>query len=134
MRYKRLNFGLSNALEIFQNVIRETLESIDGAKNISDDILLFGKLQEEHDQHLRAVFQRLREKGLTLNKSECEYSKDTLEFFRYVFSKEGISSDPKKVEEVVNLSTPSTTSEVRSLLGMTNYHSMKIHPRVCHQD
>ena len=123
MRYKRLNFGISSAAEIFQNVIRETLEGIDGAKNISDDILVFGKSHEEHDQNLRAVFQRLREKGLTLNKSKCEYSKDKLEFFGYVFSKDGIAPDPKKVEEVVNLSTPSTASEVRSLLGMTNYCS-----------
>lgn len=123
MRYKRLNFGISSDPEIFQNVIRETLEGIDGAKNISDDILVFGKSQEDHDQHLRAVFQRLREKGLTLNKSKCKCSKDKLEFFGYVFSKEGISPDPKKVEEVVNLSTPSTASEVRSLLGMTNYCS-----------
>ena len=122
-RYKHLNFGISSAPEVFQNVICETLEGIAGAKNISDDILVFGQSQEEHDQHLRAVFQGLREKGLTLNKSKCEYSKDKLEFFGYVFSKEGISPDPKKVEEVVNLSTPSTASEVRSLLGMTNYCS-----------
>jgi len=123
MRYKRLNFGISSAPEIFQIVIRETLEGIDGGKNISNDILVFGKSQEEHDQHLRAVFQRLREKGLTLNKSKCEYSKDTLEFFGHVFSKEGISPDPKKVEEVVSLWTPSTASEVPRLLGMTNYSS-----------
>ena len=49
MRYKRLNFGVSCAPEIFQNVIRETLEGIDGAKNISDDILVFGKSQKDHD-------------------------------------------------------------------------------------
>ena len=72
MRYKRLNFGISSAAEIFQNVIRETLEGIDGAMNISDDILVSGKTHEEHDQNLRAVFQRLREKGLTPNKSKCE--------------------------------------------------------------
>ena len=123
MRYKGLNFGISSAAEIFQNVIRETLEGTDGAKNISDDILVFGKSHEEHDQNLRAVFHRLREKGPTLNKSKCEYSKDKLEFFGYVFSKDGIAPDPKEVEEVVNLSTPSTASEVRSLLGMTNYCS-----------
>ena len=123
MRYKRLNFGISSAAEIFQNVIRETLDGIEGAINISDDILVFGKTHEEHNQNLEAVFRRLREKGLTLNKSKCEYSKDKLEFFGYVFSKDGISPDPKKVEDVVNLQTPSTASEVRSLLGMTNYCS-----------
>ena len=89
MRHKRLNFGISSAAEIFQNVIRETLKGTDGAKNISDDILVFGKSHEEHDQNPRAAFQRLREKGLTLNKSKCEYSEDKLEFFRYIFSKDG---------------------------------------------
>ena len=43
MRYKRLNFGISSAAEFLQNVIRETLEGIDGAINMSDDILVFGK-------------------------------------------------------------------------------------------
>ena len=99
------------------------LEDNDGAINISDDILVFGKTHEEHDQNLKTVFQYLREKGLTKNKSKCEYSIDKLEFFGYVFSKEGISPDPKKVEDGVNLQTPSTASEVRSLLGMTNYCS-----------
>lgn len=64
MRFKRLKFGISSAAEIFQNVIRETLERIDGEINISDDILIFGKTLEEHDHNLKAMFQRLREKGL----------------------------------------------------------------------
>ena len=42
MRYKRLNFGISSAAEIFQNIIRETLEGIPGALDISGDILVFG--------------------------------------------------------------------------------------------
>ena len=78
MRYKRLNFGILSAAEIFQDVIRETLEGIDGAINISDDILVFGKTLEEQDHNLKALFQRLREKGLTLNKRKCEYRKDRL--------------------------------------------------------
>jgi hypothetical protein len=85
MRYKRLNFGISSAAEIFQNVIRETLEGIPGALNISDDILVFGKTQSAHDQSLEVVFQRLKERGLTLNKHKCEYGKDKLEFYGYVF-------------------------------------------------
>ncbi|PFX11079.1 Retrovirus-related Pol polyprotein from transposon 17.6, partial [Stylophora pistillata] len=121
--YKRLSFGISSAAEIFQNVIRETLEGIGGAINISDDILVFGKTLEEHDKNLKAVFQRLREKGLTLNKSKCEFRKYKLKFFGYVFSKDGISPDPNKVADVVNLQTPSTASEVCGLLGMTNYSS-----------
>ena len=123
MRYKRLNFGISSAAEIFQNVIRETLEGIPGALNISDDILVFGKTQSAHDQSLEAVFQRLKERGLTLNKHKCEYGKDKLEFYGYVFSGDSIAPDPKKIDDIVNLQTPTSASEVRSLLGMINYCS-----------
>ena len=56
MKYKQLSFGISSAAEIFQNVIRETLEGIPGALNISDDILVFGKTQRAHDHTLEAVF------------------------------------------------------------------------------
>ena len=40
-----------------------------------------------------------------------------------VFSKGGITPDPKKVEDLVNLQTPSAASEVRTLLGLNNYCS-----------
>ena len=110
MRYKRLNFGISSAAETFQNVIRETLEGIPGALNISDVMLVFGKTQSDHDRSLEAVFQRLKERGLTLNKRKCEYRKSKVEFFGYVFGGDGITPDPKKDEEIINLQTPTSTS------------------------
>ena len=121
MRYKRLNFGISSAAEIFQNAIRTSLEGIPGAINISEDILVFGETQKEHDQALAATFQRLREQRLTLNKLKCEFSKDSLAFFGYVFSATGMGPDPAKVQDILNLKAPSSVTEVRSLLGMTNY-------------
>ena len=90
MQFRRLNFGMSSAVEIFHNTIRETLEGINGVLNISDDILAHCKTQEAHDQTLRTVFLRLRERGLTLNKNKCKYRKKKVEFFGYVFSDEDI--------------------------------------------
>ena len=122
-RYTRLNFGVSSAAEIFQNIICETLAGIQGAINLSDDILVFGKTQEEHDQALEVTFKRLRESGLTLNRKKCVYNQAELAFFGYVFSADGMSPDPSKVQEIIILATPSTVSEVRSLLGMAKYCS-----------
>uniref|UniRef100_H3A416 ribonuclease H n=1 Tax=Latimeria chalumnae TaxID=7897 RepID=H3A416_LATCH len=108
-RYKCLNFGISCATEIFQNAIRETLSGLKGDLNISDDILVYGVSTEDHNTNLQALLQRLREKGLTLNKN-----KSNLEFFGYVFTENGMTVNPKKIHGPM-------LTEVRSLLGMINF-------------
>ncbi|XP_053385661.1 uncharacterized protein K02A2.6-like [Mercenaria mercenaria] len=50
-RYKRLNFGVNTAPEIFQNGIRQTLSGLKGVMNISDDIIIHGKTRKEYDRN-----------------------------------------------------------------------------------
>lgn len=120
-RYKRLSFGVSSAAEVFQNAIQQALDGIPGVINLSDDILVFGGTRAAHDQALKATFQRLREKNLTLNKAKCSYAQTTLDFFGYTFSDGGFSPDPKKVQALHDAPAPTNAGEVRSLLGMANY-------------
>ena len=58
-RYKRLPFGISSASEVFQNVLQQSLQGLHGVRNIADDLIVWGKSQEEHDRNLEALFQRL---------------------------------------------------------------------------
>ena len=58
-QYKRLNFGISSASEVFQNVVEQVIQGINGAFNISDDIIVYGKTQRDHDKALKLVFKRL---------------------------------------------------------------------------
>ena len=122
-RYKRLNFGVSAAPEIFQNEIRQALEGLKCVRNLSDDIIVFGKSQSEHDANLEALLERLREKNLTLNKDKCSFNRNKISFFGYVFSDQGISADPNKVDAIKNADRPKNASEVKSFLGMTNFVS-----------
>ena len=122
-RYKRLNFGVTCAAELFQNYIAEAIASVPNALNTSDDIMVYGKDQEEHDKALEAVLQALIGRNLTLNRSKCEFNKESIEFYGFVFGKDGISPDAKKVEAVQKMSTPTSAKEVRSFLGLTNYVS-----------
>ena len=62
-RYTRLFFGINSAAEVFQEAIRNAFQGISGSINISDDILVFGKNQREHDVNLRNMLKRLSEKG-----------------------------------------------------------------------
>jgi hypothetical protein len=71
MRYKRLCFGVNSAPEQFQYAIQQTLQGLEGVRNIADDIIVWGKSQKEHDTHLEALMKQLSENNLTLNVSKC---------------------------------------------------------------
>ena len=79
-RYKRLNFGTNSASELFQQVIHDRIHDISGAVNISDDVIIYGKSQEQHDAALHAVCQRFADTGLTLNRAKCQFSQTKLTF------------------------------------------------------
>ena len=106
-RYKRLPFGINAASEIFQEGIRELLTGLQGCKNISGDIIVLGKSQQEHDMNLRGVLQRLQENNLRLNEDKCE-----IKFYGRIFSSSGIRPDPSKVEAIQTASPPKKPSEV----------------------
>ena len=122
-RYKRLIFGISSAAEMFQTIVRDCLNGLEGVRNISDDIIIFAKDQESHDRRLRECLQRLREKNITLNKAKCKFNKSEVDFFGYIFSKQGMRPDPEKVKAVKDAERPTTPAEIRSLLGLANYVS-----------
>ena len=120
-RYTRLNFGTNSASEMFQNIISEQIRDIPGTINISDDVIVFGKIQAEHDKALQAVFERFSTAGLSLNKTKCEFNKNSLTFFGFIFSDKGISPDPRKVRAIQDAKPPTSTQGVRSFLGMATY-------------
>jgi hypothetical protein len=120
-RCKRLIFGLTSASEMYQFVIQQVLIGIPGVRNISDDIIVFGTTQAEHDRSLDQTLQRLHANGLTLNKDKCLFSVPELVFFVLKISAAGLSPDDKKVEAIQNAPAPTKAGEVRSFLGLVNY-------------
>ena len=122
-QYKRLNFGINTAAEIFQKTIENVLSGLTGVINMSDDIIVFGKNQAEHDKRLRSVLERLEQNGLTLNEKKCEFNKEELDFFGLHFSKGGISVEDTKVKALKEAPAPKNPSELRSFLGLANYCS-----------
>ena len=85
-----------------------------------DDILDFGKTQAEHDKHLKAVLRQIEEANVTLSSQKCKLSKTKLTFLGYVTDADGIRADPEKTKAIVNMSPPTSVSELRRFLGMAN--------------
>ncbi|GFR97877.1 retrovirus-related Pol polyprotein from transposon opus [Elysia marginata] len=59
--------------------------------------------------------------NIKLNKEKLELSKDKISFMGHIFSQNGISTDPKKVEAIVRMPSPTNTKEVRRIMGMVQY-------------
>jgi hypothetical protein len=87
-----------------------------------DDILIFSKTMEEHEEHLRLVLDKLRSNQLYAKFSKCEFWLTKVTFLGHVISAGGVLVDPGKVKDVLNGMSPTTVSEIRSFLGLAGYY------------
>ena len=125
-RYKRLLFGVCSASEQYQHEIASVLAGIEGAENISDDIVVHGPDTETHDKRLHQTIRRLQECGLTLNAEKCLFNMDRLVFMGMLLSEKGIGPTEDRVKAVLEAKEPENATDVRSFLGLANYSSMFI--------
>ena len=98
----------------------EALGGLSGTVCVMDDILIYGRTQEEHDERLRLVLHRLTELGMTLNSEKCKFAQPSVKFLGHVIDCEGIRPDPNKVSAIEHFSTPTNVSDIRRFLGMVN--------------
>ena len=117
-------FGLTNAptafMDLMNRIFRKHLDKF--VIVFIDDILIYSKNQEEHEEHLKLTLQILREHQLYAKFSKCEFWLSKVHFLGHVVSAEGISVDPAKIEAVINWKAPRSVTEVRSFLGLAGYY------------
>ena len=67
-----------------------------------DDILIYSKNEEEHEEHLRMELQLLREHKLYAKLRKCSFYKDKIHYLGHIISEDKISIDPNKIEAIMN--------------------------------
>ena len=87
-----------------------------------DDILVYSKNEEEHEEHLRLTLQLLREHQLYANLTKCDFYRDRIQYLGHIISEEGISMGPEKIEAIMNWPTPRNVTDVRSFMGLVGYY------------
>ena len=87
-----------------------------------DDILIYSKFEEEHEDHLRVILQLLRDHRLYAKFSKREFWLIEVRFLGHVVSASGVSADPEKVEVVISWERPKSVFEIRSFLGLVGYY------------
>ncbi|GJS57331.1 putative reverse transcriptase domain-containing protein [Tanacetum coccineum] len=117
-------FGLTNAPAVFMDLMNRVFhEYLDKFVIVFiDDILVYSKSEEEHEQHLRIVLEILRQKKLYAKFSKCEFWLQQVAFLGHIVSADGIIMDPSKVEAITKWPRPTTVTEVRSFLGLAGYY------------
>jgi hypothetical protein len=119
-----MSFGLTNAPAYFMYLMNKVfMEYLDKFVVVFiDDILVFSKNKEEHEEHLRLVLEKLREHKLYAKFSKCEFWLMELAFLGHVLSKEGVFVDPGKVKDVLEWEPPQNVSNIRSFLSLAGYY------------
>ena len=119
--FKRLPFGLSSAQDVFQDIMSEMFEDIEGVEVVVDDLLIWGENEEQHDARLEQVLKRARHRNLRLNKDKSQIKLEKIRYIGHILSKDGLKPDPKKIEAITKMNTPKSKEEVQRFLGMVTY-------------
>jgi hypothetical protein len=122
--YTVMSFGLTNAPAYFMYLMNKVfIEYLDRFVVVFiDDILVFSKTMEEHEEHLRLVLEKLRSNQLYAKFSKCEFWLTEVAFLGHIISAGGVSVDPGKVKDVINWVPPTTILEIQSFLGLAGYY------------
>ena len=109
-----MSFGLTNAPTYFMCLMNSVLSKYLDKFMVFfiDDILIYSKTKEEHDEHLQIILQVLREHKLYAKFSKCDFFKDKIQYLGHVISKEGISVDPDKIRAIMEWPVPKYVTDV----------------------
>ncbi|KAK7106746.1 hypothetical protein V1264_017967 [Littorina saxatilis] len=120
-RFLRLPFGIVSASEIFQRVMSQMVEDIEGTEAVMDDVVVSGSNTKEHDKRLKKVMEKAKSYGLTFNDSKCEFHKSEISYVGHILSGEGLKADPEKIRAVQKMSSPQNKKELMTFLGFIQY-------------
>ena len=119
--FTRLPYGLKSAGEVYQRSVSNMVQDIEGCEAIVDDILIWGKDIAEHDKRLKQVLDRIRGYGMKLNRSKCEFRRNSISYVGHVLTGQGVKPDPEKVRAVKEMPPPTNVKELQTLLGFVQY-------------
>jgi hypothetical protein len=87
-----------------------------------DDILIYSKSIEEHEEHLKLVLQVLREHKFYAKFIKCVFSQKQVHYLGHVITEEGVEVDPKKIKAIMDWPTPKEVIDIRSFMGLARYY------------
>ena len=122
--YRVIPFGINNALATFQAYIDKclTLYLDDFMVRYLDNILIYSRTPEEHEERIKLVLAKLREFGLFCKAGKCVFCTKEVGFFGFVISLEGVGMEGDCVATIEDWPTPKAVRDVHVVLEITNIY------------
>lgn len=123
-QFERMPQGITGAPATFQRLMEKAVGDMHLLQVIVylDDIIVFGRTLEEHEQRLLKVLDRLEEFGLKVSRDKCQFCQSQVKYVGHIVSEAGIATDPEKVAVVKNWLEPTDLKSLRSFLGFCGYY------------
>ena len=125
-RFLHVPFGLKMSQDIFQMRMDDIVAQCPSVLAIHDDVFIYRKDDRDHDANIINLFNMAQKEGLVFNSKKCTIKQESIMFFGGVFSAEGYSPNPEKIQGISEMTPPQMKQELQSFLGAVNYLQMFI--------
>ena len=87
-----------------------------------DDIIIYSSTPEEHLEHIKTVFEKLRHAKLSMKLSKCHFFAKEIQYLGHILGVEGIKPVPAKTEAIRAMQPPVNLNQVHAFLGLVGYY------------
>lgn len=123
-QFERMPQGISGAPATFQRLMERAVGDMHLLQVIVylDDLIVFGRTLEEHEERLMKVLDRLEEFGLKVSVDKCQFCQPAVKYVGHIVSADGVTPDPEKVKAVNEWKIPHDLKSLRSFLGFCGFY------------
>uniref|UniRef100_A0A8C1GXL0 Gypsy retrotransposon integrase-like protein 1 n=1 Tax=Cyprinus carpio TaxID=7962 RepID=A0A8C1GXL0_CYPCA len=123
-QFERMPQGVTGAPATFQRLMEKAVGDMHLLQVIVylDDLIVFGRTLQEHEERLFKVLDRLEEFGLKVSIDKCQFCQEKVKYVGHIVSAAGVAPDPEKVEAITRWKMPSDLKSLRSFLGFCGFY------------
>ncbi|KRX37856.1 Retrovirus-related Pol polyprotein from transposon 17.6 [Trichinella murrelli] len=141
-QFRVMPFVLCNAPATFHRLMQKALRGPTWKTCLFylDDIIVFGKTEEEHLERLEGVLSCLQSLGLKIKPEKCQLMRQSVRYLGHIVTQHGVGTDPEKTAAFQEWPTPRCVKEVQQFLGLASYYrrfkevALVSPPILCHPD